>query len=49
MSWLILLGAVVICLVLSLVLSALTHTFIFLMFLPFLFGPFVLGRQRGRY
>lgn len=49
MAWLILIGAIVICLALSLLLSAVTHGFIFFLFLPFLFGPFVFGRRRERY
>ena len=32
---------------LSLVLSLLTHTFVFFAFLPFLFVPLVFGRRRG--
>lgn len=44
-----LLFSVLICLAISLVLSAIFHTFIFLAFLPFLFGPFVFRRRRSSF
>lgn len=41
MRWVILLIAIAVSLAVSLLLSAITHTFIFLAFLPFLFVPVV--------
>lgn len=47
MRWTTLLVGLVLCLAVSLLLSALTHSVIFLGILPLLFVPFAVGRRRS--
>jgi hypothetical protein len=48
MRWTVLIAAVIISLILSLLLSRITHSYVFILVLPLLFAPFVFGWGQPR-